>query len=194
MKWSTVFAVGCVALLALNIALVRQNRQLKAQLSGPAPGMEATSGAPVPDLRGFDVSGQPLTVAYGQDSRPVLVFVFSPTCAFCEQNWPKWYGIIAAMDREAVRPVAVDVTSTATQDFLVQHQLAGMPVLLKVDPAIVVGYRFQLTPQTILIDRSGKVEKVWSGVLSDSSLAEIKRKVAGNKPVAADRGSRAVFR
>ena len=135
----------------------------------------------MPDLRGFDATGRPLEVLYGKDNRKVLVLVFSPTCAFCDENWPKWQQVISALDQSAVRPVAVDVTATASTVFVSQHKLAELPVFVKVDPLATVNYRFQLTPQTILVDRSGKVEKVWTGVLNDSALAELKTRLGEGK-------------
>lgn len=181
MKWNFVLSGCCLLLLAANIALVHQNGQLKDRLALPPPVMEATIGAQMPDLRGFDVAGQPLEVLYGNDSRKVLVLVFSPTCAFCDQNWPKWEQVIGSLDRSAVRPVAVDVTSTTTAPFLAQHQLGGLQVFVRVDPHATVNYRFQLTPQTILLDHAGKVEKVWTGVLNDSALSDLKHRLGENK-------------
>jgi peroxiredoxin len=181
MKWTVAFSACCVVLLAANIALIHQNSQLKAQLSLPPPVMEAAAGAQMPDLRGVDLEGKPVEVLYGKDSRKVLVLVFSPTCPFCDQNWPKWQQVISSLDRSAVRPVLVDVTSTTTAGFVSQHQLASLPVILKADPRATLDYRFQLTPQTILVDSAGKVEKVWTGVLKDSALAEIRQLVGNSK-------------
>jgi hypothetical protein len=87
-----------------------------------------------------------------------------------------------------VRPVGVDVTSTATPPFISQHQLTGLPVFVKLDPRAMVNYRFQLTPQTILVDHSGKVEKVWTGVLNDSALADVQQRVGGGKTAANAQG------
>ena len=173
----------CAVLLAANIALIHQNRGLKAQLSLPPPTLEVAVGVQVPDLRGFDLSGKPLEVLYGKDPRKVLVFVFSPTCAFCDDNWSNWQQVITALNHEAVRPVAVDVTSTVNSLFLAKHQLADVPVLVQVDPRATLSYRFHLTPQTILIDQTGKVEKVWTGILNDSAVAELKQLL--NEKVAA---------
>ncbi|MGB8129882.1 MAG: hypothetical protein WCG81_08815 [Candidatus Angelobacter sp.] len=114
MKWSVALSACCVVLLAANIALLRHNRQLKAQISLPPPSLEAAVGAQVIDLKGFDPAGKPVEVLYGQDPRKVLVLVFSPTCPFCDQNWPKWGQVISSLDRSVVRPVGVDVTSIAT--------------------------------------------------------------------------------
>lgn len=191
MKWSVAISACCVVLLAANLALIYQNQQLKAQLSLPPPALEAAAGAQMPDLRGFDPDGKPVEVLYGNDPRKVLVLVFSPTCAFCDQNWPKWEQVISSLDRSVVRPVGVDVSSTAQAPFLSQHQLTGLPVFVKVDPRAMVNYRFQLTPQTILVDRAGKVEKVWTGVLNDSAVADLKQRMGGSKTSASS--ARATF-
>ncbi|HKD80487.1 MAG TPA: redoxin domain-containing protein [Candidatus Angelobacter sp.] len=183
MKWNVAISACCVALLAVNIALIHQNRQLKAQLALPPLTFEAPAGVQVPDLHGRDLNGQRLEVLYGKDPRKVLVLVFSPTCPFCDQNWPKWQQIILALDRSSVRPVAVDVTGKADRLFLSQHQLTGFPVFTEVDPRAVVDYRFHLTPQTILIDHGGKVEKVWTGVLNDSAVSELQHLLGGNMTV-----------
>ena len=98
MKWTVALSACCVVLLAANIALIHQNSQLKSQLSLPPPLMEASAGTQVPDLRGVDLEGKPVEVLYGKDSRKVLVLVFSPTCPFCDQNWPKWQQVISSLD------------------------------------------------------------------------------------------------
>jgi hypothetical protein len=181
MKWTYTLIACCVLLLGINIALIRQNRALKAQLSGPPAGLEVEPGAAVPDLKGFDMNGKPLSIDYQQDHRKVLVLVFSPTCRFCVENWPKWWGLVATLDRGAVRPVGVDITSSASTAFLAEHRMSDMPVILQVDPKSRVDYRFQITPQTILVNGSGRVEKAWSGVLDDTAVAEIERLASGNK-------------
>ena len=192
MKWNVAISACCVVLLAANIALIRQNNQLKAQLSQPPPALEVTAGTQMPDLKGFDPDGKPVEVDYGKDPRKVLVLVFSPTCPFCEQNWPKWEQVISSLDHSVVRPVGVDVTSTSQAPFLSQHQLTGLPVFEKVEPKVMMNYHFQLTPQTILLDPAGKVEKVWTGVMTDSAVADLKQRTAGSKTASAA-GNRATF-
>jgi len=180
-KWNFAISGCCLLLLAANIALLNQNSKLKAQLSVPPPALEATAGAQVPDLHGFDITGKPVELRYGEDQRKVLVLVYSPTCPFCDQNWPKWQQLISSLDLSAVRPIGVDVTSTTDAGFILQHQLSQLPVFLKVDPRATVDYRFQLTPQTILVGHDGKVEKVWTGVLNDSSLGELKQRLGNTR-------------
>ena len=176
MKWNILLAMCCLLLLALNVALITQNHSLKAQLAQEPLTTAAPAGAQVPDLRGFDVQGKPLLVSYrGETRRKVLLFVFSPTCRFCAENWPNWWRVFSQLDHNAVQPAAVDVTATATPDFIAQHQMTAMPVFVQVDPRAVPEYHFHLTPQTILVDADGKVEKVWSGVLTPGDIAELER-------------------
>lgn len=193
MKWSVAISACCIVLLAANIALIHQNNQLKAQLALPSPTLEAAAGAQMPDLKGFDPEGKPVEVDYGKDPRKVLVLVFSPTCPFCDQNWPTWEQVISSLDRSVVRPVAVDITSTAKAPFFSQHQLTELPILEKVDPRVMVNYRFQLTPQTILVDHMGKVEKVWSGVLNNSAVADLKQRLGGSKTAVNSQGQQAAL-
>lgn len=188
MKWNIALAACCLVLLAINIALVRQNRQLKEQVSLP-PALELPAGMSVPDLKGFDLSGKLVEVDFGKDPRKVLVFVFSPTCGFCKQNWPNWWDVMSSLNREVVRPVAVDVTSSTTAVFVVEHKLNDIAVMNQVDPTARMRYRFQLTPQTILIDSNGKVEKVWTGVLDNAAVEELKQRTGSSKRVSALQGN-----
>lgn len=193
MKWNFAISGCCLLLLAANILLIQQNKELKAQAALAPPSLEAATGAQMPDLHGFDQTGKPVEIAYGKDQRKVLVLVFSPTCGFCDKNWPNWQQVISSLDPSAVRPVAVDVTATATAAFISQHQLSSMPVAVQVDPQAIVNYRFHLTPQTILLDHTGKVEKVWSGVLDDSALSELKQRLGDNKTATANSANRQAF-
>jgi hypothetical protein len=192
-NWKIAISGSCLLLLAANIALVLQNRELKAQLSQPPPTFEAVPGSHVPDLRGFDELGRPLEVRYGKEPRKTLVLVYSPTCGFCDENWPKWLALVPTLDRAAVRPVLVDVTATSSQAFLAAHHLDGVPVFVQVDPRAALGYRFHLTPQTILVDSTGRVERVWTGVLNDSNTAELEQLVEGARSASTTSGNRRSF-
>ena len=127
MKWNITLGACCLVLLGINIALVLQNRQLKAQISLPPPVLELPAGTNVPDLKGFDLGGKPIEVDYGKDRRKVLLLVYSPTCGFCAQNWPKWWDVMSSLNRDAVLPVAVDVTSTTTAVFVAELSWQDMP-------------------------------------------------------------------
>ncbi|MFZ0638097.1 MAG: hypothetical protein WA020_16725 [Candidatus Acidiferrales bacterium] len=45
------------------------------------------NGTVVPPLVGYDWTGAPQAIAYGQDRHPTLVNTFSEECDYCQQNW-----------------------------------------------------------------------------------------------------------
>ena len=57
----------------------------------------------------------------------------------------------------------------------------------------MMNYHFQLTPQTILMDPDGKVEKVWTGVMTDSAVADLKQRTGGNKTAVNAQGQHAAL-
>jgi hypothetical protein len=93
-------------------------------------------------------------------------------------NWPRWYDLLSGLDRKVVQPVGVDVTALSTTSFLAEHHLNDILVMVQVDPIVRIDYHLQLTPQTLLISRNGTIEKVWSGVLDDAAVADIKKRVS----------------
>ena len=50
-----------------------------------------------------------------------------------------------------------------------------------------------LTPQTILVDPNGKVEKVWTGVMTDSAVADLKQHMGGGKTAVNAQGQQAAL-
>lgn len=78
-----------LALMVVNILLIKQNLTLRRQLSGDGRKAEALNdlkaGQTVDPLVGTDVNGQPFEVSYQKDGRHHLLFFFSPDCPYCVQ-------------------------------------------------------------------------------------------------------------
>jgi len=88
---------------------------------------------------------------------------------------PNWKAIAQGLDRNAYRIVAVSILSEGVKEYMAQHELTDVPVIAEVDPKNRVSYEMTVTPQTILIDSDGKVEKVWTGFIQGDELSEIER-------------------
>lgn len=79
---------------------------------------------------------------------------------------------------EALRPTKVDkifanIGPQLSNLFIMQHRLSNAVLLDEVDPKYLVKYNLQLTPETILIGRNGRIERMWVGLLSSQDLRQI---------------------
>lgn len=165
---------GGTVLLILNVLLVQENKQLRVQASKPDRALEIKPGTSLPSLEGLDSNGVWHSFDYGQDSRKTVLFVLSPTCQACKDNMPNLKAIINGIDRHLFRPVAVSLQADGyVKEYTNMQDLNQIPILTKIDPKYRVSYNLALTPQTILINTSGKVEKVWTGLLRGKDKQDV---------------------
>jgi hypothetical protein len=153
------------ALLLINVLLVQQNEKLRVMAMKPDRALEVKPGTALPPLEGFDNNGAKHIFNYGQDSRKTVLFILSPLCQSCEENMPNWEAITKGLDRRSFRLAGVSLQSKGFKEYASRHGINQVPILTKIDPKYRVAYKLALTPQTILIDADGKVEKVWTGLL-----------------------------
>jgi peroxiredoxin len=162
-----------VALLLVNVLLVQQNKKLKVLASRPDRALEIKPGTALPPLEGFDSNGNRHSVDYGQDSRRTVLLVLAPGCHACKENLPNWEAIVNGLDRRSFRVVAVSLQSGGLKEYASLYGINHVPVLTKIDPKYRVTYNLALTPQTILIDADGKVEKVWTGLIRGEDKKDV---------------------
>jgi hypothetical protein len=162
-----------MALLLVNVMLVRQNKKLKVLAGRPDRALEIKPGTALPQLEGFDGNGVRHSIDYGQDPRKTVLLVLSPRCYACEENMPNWVAIVNGLDRRSFRLAAVSLQSEGFNEYASRHGINRVPVLTKIDPKYRVAYNLALTPQTILIDAGGKVEKVWTGLLRGEDKQDV---------------------
>jgi peroxiredoxin len=168
--------IGCLilGLVVLNLALIIQNRNLRgSQARGNSVVLK--EGDLVPSLSGLDIDGKEFTLDFTSDSRKALILIFSPRCGYCTKNMPNWTAIADGLDRRSFRIVEVSTISEGVREYVDQYRLTGVPVVSDVDPKTRVAYEMNVTPQTILIDSHGRVEKIWTGVLQRDELTEVSR-------------------
>jgi peroxiredoxin len=187
-KMLFLFLLGIV-LVALNIALVLQNRSLKAT-AGNARGGRAIvlpQGKSLPTLSGLDTQGRQLSFDYGRDPRKTVLLVFSPHCSYCTDNMPNWNAITRGLDADAFRVVAVSTVSEGAEEYAAKHGLNNIPVITEPDPKNRVSYELNVTPQTVLIGADGTAEKVWTGLIQGDERDEIERQLGVTLPTLAAR-------
>jgi hypothetical protein len=174
-------AALCVALgmvlLGLNIWLLHQNNRMHAAMARHYGLQVPRSGVYVPPIHGTGLDGQATTVTFGQDPRRSLLFVFSPTCHYCDLNWMLWKKIAGDARAGSVRLVYINLASSLSVDYAARHEIGGRLVLARLDPATERALGLHLTPQTILLSSEGKVEAVWSGLLDRDKVTAILKAV-----------------
>jgi peroxiredoxin len=170
------FVLVAFALMGTNIALVKQVRTLAGLNKAYEANLHLGVGAKVPPLSGSAPGGTSTVVRYDRNQLKTLLLVYAPSCPYCGLNWVSWRELLNQFDPARVRAVAVSVEGAGlSQQFLEQVGLTKAATVLLPDFHSVVSYRLRYTPQTILIGPDGKVEGIWSGVLSSQQTTEISR-------------------
>jgi peroxiredoxin len=172
-RTALLLAITVLTMMITNVALVRQNRVLKSSRSGLERGLDLHRGRAVPGFEGLDVAGNRIQVKYNEDQRKTLLLVFSPGCRFCRENMGSWRAIVRALDPTRCRTIAVSLLTPGTKEYLDEYGFIDFPVIAEMDPKARVEYNLTLSPQTIVIDPSGVVEKVWNGLLVEDSIREV---------------------
>jgi peroxiredoxin len=164
-----------LTLLILNLSLIIQNRNLRSLATDEKRSILLKEGSIVPALSGVDLDGNKISLNYQDDPRKAVMLVFSPRCGYCTDNMPNWQSIAQNLDRKLYRILAVSITADGVKEYITQHSLPNVPVIADVEPKSRVSYEMNVTPQTILINSQGKVEKIWTGVLQPGERTEVEQ-------------------
>jgi peroxiredoxin len=162
-----------ITLCSVNALLIKQNRELKAAIARiTKPPEFLRLGQQVPPFTAHSLSGQQHRVNYADSAKTVLL-VFSIQCPACERVLPYWKKINEACDRDQHQIFGVSLDdATKTGVFLASNDLR-LEALVDVGTEMREAYKLYLTPQTMVIDNNGKVEKIWSGVFSQEKKLEV---------------------
>lgn len=161
-----------LAFLTSNYLLARQNRFLKAKLVRTGQ-QYLGAGDHVPTLRGLGLENEIKTITHGRgEEKDTLLLVFSPSCGWCKINLPNWQAILDQAS-ERYRIVAISISREKTAEFVNEYGLSKTAVIVEPEPRDLLAYRFQLTPQTILVDSAGTVKKNWLGAFGAEERQDI---------------------
>jgi putative oxidoreductase len=158
------------------VLLATQNKELKSRLAllvGQTNREPLKPGELLPPFLASDLSGRHVTIGYGPSTGETVIFLFSTGCTACKRNLSNWEQIGRQAAEMGARLLAVSLDAPdATANYAVEHRLA-YPVLVTSDSMFVRYYRPFLTPQTLLIDAHGRVQKVWLGLLEGQDVEDV---------------------
>lgn len=168
------FAALSIALLAINLLLAQQNKQLKFYAGERDHSFGLNAGKQLPPIEGFDVAGNKLSLSYRGDGRKTLLLVFSPGCRYCHENMPNWQRVVNQLNTKEYRVIAISLKSEGAKEYMTNYNLTDVPLITELSPKVRTAYGLSVTPLSVLIDADGKAEKVWAGLLQERELDEFK--------------------
>jgi peroxiredoxin len=134
-------------------------------------------GTQAPSFEGQTLDGAATKIDYARNQQGTLLYVFSPTCVWCERNLANITAIVKA------RP-DVHVVGVALGPPLDAKDAAKLPFAAILRPVMETAREYKLggTPTTILISPSGKVLKVWPGAYTGPVAADVSKALAVTLP------------
>ncbi len=163
------FLAGIVALIAGNVVWVLKRDGVPGlQLNAAAPGFVLPVVNPAPHL-GDEVDLASLV------GKVVVLDFFSTTCRSCRNAFPALESLYRSVDPEEVavlviasEPMSAARGRQALEKFLREGSYT-VPILQD-DDRTFRAYGIASIPTVVLIDRGGKVAKIWSGGVAKAEL------------------------
>lgn len=115
-----ILLAAAVAMFCINVALILQNRRLKAEMAAPAPLLPQV-GTKIDRLEGIALDGTKVQVTFTGQTQETLFLVFSTQCGVCELDWPQWQSIARSARAQRIRLVYADVESPLSRPYAEQH-------------------------------------------------------------------------
>lgn len=141
----------------------------------PAPRQEVelASGDQVTTVPLLSLSGESLELKGSGNSRPLLLYVFSPTCGICRETLPSWKEIFPEAESLSAEVLGLSVLDPpTTQQYVDQNDMPWRVYCL----AGRDGYealRVHHVPLTAVLERSGRVAWAKTGRLDDQDREDI---------------------
>jgi peroxiredoxin len=168
---NTIVTVLLACSVLLNIFLANRISKLNQDLVWANEQKQLTPGMVVTSLEVLDKDGKPVTISYLENSLPTVLYIFSPTCHWCEQNIDN-INFLANYTGDKYRFIGISLSREKLEEYLVQHKMP-FSVYHSLSDSARLSYGLGATPQTIVISSDGKVLRNWSGAYGNVLQEEI---------------------
>lgn len=138
--------------------------------SSTAEQLAAPVGALVPPLDMKRYGAERVVVSLGSDPRPTLLYVFAPSCQWCQRNAASAHHLLSHVQR-SYRVIALSLSEDVGE--FVKSLPTGVPVYVNPTTAVYEAYRFGSTPSTLVISSEGRILKSWVGAYGGAVKSQI---------------------
>jgi peroxiredoxin len=167
--------------LALFSLLTLQNRELKIRLAMVVDKQVLRPGEIVPAFSAIYLNNEQCQIQYQGGIAKTLLFVFSTKCDACRKNLPHWADIVRMVQqRKDCRVIGVSLNELDNSRKFVESHSITFPIVVPSDSVFPREYKVSATPQTILVDSTGLVQNIWTGVLDSLKDTEVLQALRGN--------------
>lgn len=123
----------------------------------------STIGKRITAITGFSSSGESRQLDL-RATVPTVVYYFSPTCGWCERNWPNVKALAAGADGRY--RVLLLSSARDTRAYLNARELGQFDVIEGIDEGTRRAFGFAATPHTIVVSNGGLVTHDWRGAFT----------------------------
>jgi len=162
---------GLLALsILLNLALAFKVHSLRAAVTRTEL---IAVGAKIGEIRVRTSAGAPVTLSFDHAPRSTVLYILSRTCTWSARNLASIKNL-AGLGASQYRFRGISLRSEGLSEYLAA---AGYPfeVYTDVRDDDLRKYHLGSTPETIVVDRGGKVVKAWIGAYQDSVKDDVDR-------------------
>lgn len=174
--------ISPIVIIIMTLQLIRvmqDNQTLKkeyAKISNTGNNLMATlnAGQKIEHIKLPDLQGQ--TQEFPKTNQNTLIFVFSTNCPACQKNAENWNKIYSKVDKSKFYTLGLSISPKESTRSFASSKNFGFPVIsLEGNDQYKEVLKLHRYPQTILVNNSGMVEKIWIGLLKPEHNVELSK-------------------
>lgn len=171
-QWQSYLMAGALALSAvMNALLILKVKSEQRLILNIKEENRLHVGQEVPNIVGKTIDGKPIEVNFAPSHKPTILYVFTPTCAWCKRNFENMTALRHSVD-DRYAFVGISLTDKGLAEYVRDHGI-DYPVVTDLSEVTKTVYRLGGTPTTIVISPENKVLKAWTGAYNAPLQAEI---------------------
>ncbi len=169
-RFDPLVVVALCASAFVNVLLARQVLHQRALVAVMKPPTPVRVGEFLPRTTALDLEHRTISLdprAHGGS----VIYVFSPTCHFCDQNHANALVVARVAATKGYRVLGISMIGEGLSAYLASSPLP-FPVVVAND-STRTAYHLSPTPETFVVDPGGKVLKHWLGAWRDDTAAQV---------------------